>query len=548
VTPDAGAQPGGLSRADGAGPRDLLAYRSAQGRWVVAAMIFGSSVAGIDSTVVAVALPAIGRNLHTGFQGLQWTVTAYTLTLASLILLAGSLSDRWGRRRVFLAGLGWFTLASVLCAAAPGIGWLIAARALQGIGGALMTPASLAIIEAAFQPSDRTHAIGTWAGFSGVSAAIAPFLGGWLLQAGSWRPIFLINVPVAAVVAWMTLRHVPESRDTLLSGRADWLGALAGVGALAAMTYAIIVLPGAGVASPRFAAAAVLALLFSATFAVAEMRGSHPMLPPAIFTPAQFRAANAVTFVVNGALGGFAFVFIPALEIIAGYSPVVAGSALVPVTAVTLLLSGTSGRLAQRIGPRPPLVAGCLLCTAASMLAVRIGPHADYWTAVLPVALLFGLGLASLLPPLTATAMNSAPDSLAGLASGVNNAVARVAGLLWIAALPPLTGLTGGTYTDPVQFRFSFAQISWICAAAFACAALLAATFITGPRRRTPARRLALIQTPVPHLACPVAFRHAPRQTRKPNGSQASNAPVPPVLLHLVSRERGSFTWLAVRE
>ncbi len=343
---------------------------------------------------------------------------------------------------MFLAGLGWFTLASVLCAAAPSIGWLIAARAVQGIGGALMTPASLAIIEAAFQPGDRTRAIGTWAGFSGVSSAIAPFLGGWLLEAGSWRWIFLINVPVAAAVAWMTRRHVPESRDTSLSGSADWPGALAGVAALATITYAIIVLPGGGVRSPGFAAAAVLALLSSATFAVTEWRGSHPMLPPAIFRPAQFRAANAVTFVVNGALGGFAFVFIPALEIIAGDSPVVAGSALVPVTVVTLLLSGASGRLAQRIGPRPPLVAGCLLCTVASMLAVRIGPHAGYWTAVLPVALLFGLGLASLMPPLTASAMNSAPDSLAGLASGVNNAVARVAGLLWIAALPPITGLT----------------------------------------------------------------------------------------------------------
>ena len=414
---------------------------------------------------------------------------------------------------MFLVGLSWFTLASVLCAAAPSIGWLIAARAVQGIGGALMTPASLAIIEAAFQPSDRTRAIGTWAGFSGVSAAIAPFLGGWLLETGSWRWIFLINVPVAAAVAWMTRRHVPESRDTSASGSADWPGALACVVALATITYAIIVLPGGGVKSPEFAAAAVLALLSSATFVVTERRRSHPMLPPAIFRPAQFRAANAVTFVINGALGGFAFVFIPALEIIAGYSPVVAGSALVPVTVVTLLLSGASGRLAQRIGPRPQLVAGSLLCAAASILAVRIGSQASYWTAVLPVAVLFGLGLASLVPPLTATAMNSAPDSLAGLASGVNNAVARVAGLLWIAALPPLTGLTGAVYADPVRFRSSFVQISWICAAAFACAAVLAATFITGPRRPTLSPRLALIQTPVPHLACPVAFRRA-RSTR----------------------------------
>ena len=512
MTPDTGAQPGEPSPAAGSA-RELLAYRSAQGRWVVAAMVLGSSVAGIDSTVVAVALPAIGRNLHAGFQALQWTVTGYTLTLASLILLAGSLSDRWGRRRVFLIGLGWFTAASVLCAAAPGIGWLIAARAVQGIGGALMTPASLAIIEAAFRPGDRTRAIGTWAGFSGVSAAIAPFLGGWLLQAGSWRAIFLINVPVAALTAWTTRRHVPESRDTSAPGSADWPGALAGVAALAAITYAILVLPAAGVASPRFVAAAVLAVLSSLTFAVTERRGSRPMLPPAIFAPAQFRAANAVTFVVNGALGGFAFVFIPALEVVAGYSPVVAGSALVPVTVVTLLLSGTSGRLAQRIGPRPQIVAGCLACAAASVLAVRIGSHAGYWTAIFPVAVLFGLGLASLLPPLTASAMNSAPDSLAGLASGVNNAVARVAGLLWITALPPLTGLTGAAYTRPAQFQSSFAQISWICAAAFTGAAVLAATFITRPDRAARAPRTALVQAPVPHLTCPVAVGRAPGQT-----------------------------------
>jgi EmrB/QacA subfamily drug resistance transporter len=510
VAGDTGAEPGELSPADGSGPRGLLRYSSAQGRWVVAAMVLGSSVAGIDSTVVAVALPAIGRNLHASFQGLQWTVTSYTLTLASLILLAGWLSDRWGRRRVFLAGLGWFTLASVLCAAAPGIGWLIAARALQGVGGALMTPSSLAIIEAAFQPADRTHAIGTWAGFAGVSAATAPFLGGWLLEAGSWRLIFLINVPVAAVTAWTTRRHVPESRDTSLSGRADWPGALAGVAALATATYAIIVLPSGGVQSPGFAAAAVLATASSVTFVVVERRGRHPMLPPAIFRPVQFRAANAVTFVVYGALGGFAFVFIPALEVVAGYSPVVAGSALVPVTVVTLLLSGPSGRLAQRIGPRPQIVAGCLLCAVASMLAVRIGSHAGYWTAVFPLATLFGLGLASLVPPLTASAMNSAPDSLAGLASGVNNAVSRVAGLLWIAALPPITGLTGAVYTDPAQFQSSFGQISWICAAAFACAAVLAATLITGSPRPAQVRRPAFVQTPVPHLACPVDFGHVP--------------------------------------
>ena len=320
MTPDAGAQPGEPSLADGSGPRELLRYRSAQGRWVVAAMILGSSVAGIDSTVVAVALPAIGRNLHVGFQALQWTVTSYTLTLASLILLAGSLSDRWGRRRVFLIGLGWFTLASVLCAAAPSTGWLIAARAVQGIGGALMTPASLAIIEATLQPGDRTRAIGTWAGFAGVSSAIAPFLGGWLLESFySWRWIFLINVPVAAVTAWTTWRHVPESRGTSVSGSADWPGALTGAVALGAITYAIIVLPGEGdQLAEEFVAAMVTAVEVDVD--LPRLRGGwrHPMLPPAIFRVAQFprrecrhlrRQRRPRQLRVR--------VFIPALEIIA---------------------------------------------------------------------------------------------------------------------------------------------------------------------------------------------------------------------------------------
>jgi MFS family permease len=241
----------------------------------------------------------------------------------------------------------------VLCAVAPGIGWLIAARAVQGIGGALMTPASLAIIEAAFQPRDRTHAIGTWAGFSGVSAAIAPFLGGWLLEAGSWRAIFLINVPVAAATAWMTQRHVPESRDTSSFGSTDWPGALAGVTALATITYAIIVLPRAGALSPGFAAAAVLAVASSAAFAITERRSSHPMLPAAIFAPAQFRAANAVTFVVNGALGGFAFVFIPALRRGARRNLHLRTSPPHPGTAAGVRSnSGAPPRLPRRLRPR----------------------------------------------------------------------------------------------------------------------------------------------------------------------------------------------------
>jgi len=367
------------SPSDGCGPGGLLAYRSARGRWVVAAMILGSSVAGIDSTVVAVALPAIGRNLHAGFGGLQWTVAGYTLTLASLILLAGSLSDRWGRRRVFLAGLGWFTAASVLCAAAPGIGWLIAARAVLGVGGALMTPASLAIIEATLVPGDRTHAIGTWAGFSGVSAAIAPFLGGWLLQAGSWRWIFLINIPVAAATAWITRRHVPESRDTPASGRPDWPGAVAGAAALATgnLRDHRPARRGPHVARVRRrrrgARRAVVGNLRRRRTAQQPSHAPAGDLRPGAVPRRQRRHVRH-----QRRPRRLRVRLHPRLQIVAGYSPVAAGSALVPVTAATLLLSGASGRLAQRIGPRPPLVAGCLVCAGASLLAVRIGPDTGY--------------------------------------------------------------------------------------------------------------------------------------------------------------------------
>ena len=289
MAPDRLAQPGDLSPADGSGPHELLRYRSAQGRWVVAAMILGASVAGIDSTVVAVALPAIGRNLHATFQALQWTVTSYTLTLASLILLAGSFSDRWGRRRVFLVGLVWFTLASVLCAAAPDIGWLIGRRTVQGIGGALVAPGQPGDHRGKL-PAQRPHPCDRDVGRlqRGIRRDRTPPPGGSLLEAGSWRAICSsINVPVAAMTAWTTRRHVPESRDTSVSGSVDWLGALTGVVALAAIAYGIIVLPAAGVASPRFAAAVTVAVVASVAFVVTERRARVPCSRRAIFAPAR---------------------------------------------------------------------------------------------------------------------------------------------------------------------------------------------------------------------------------------------------------------------
>ena len=277
---------------------DGVRYASPAGRWILLATILGSGIAFLDATVVNVALPTIGRQLNTGLASLQWTINAYTLTLAGLLLLGGSLGDRNGRQRIFVVGVIWFAVASLLCALAPNAGVLIAARALQGVGGALLTPGSLAIIEASFHPDDRSTAIGAWSGLAGVTTALGPFLGGWLVEAFSWRLIFLINLPLAALVVWVTLRHVPESRDPAAAPKLDLTGAaLAAVG-LAGVTFALTEGAGLGWTSPLILATSVGGVLALAAFVVVERTSSHPMLPLDIFTSRQFTAANLVTFVV----------------------------------------------------------------------------------------------------------------------------------------------------------------------------------------------------------------------------------------------------------
>ncbi len=321
------------------------------------ATVLGSGVAFLDATVVNVALPTIGKELHAGVAELQWIVNAYTLTLAGLILLGGSLGDRYGRRRVFVLGVIWFAAASALCAAAVDVQMLIAARALEGIGGALLTPGSLAIIQASYVQEDRPKAVGAWSGLGGVAGAIGPFLGGWLVSAAGWRWVFLINLPLAAIVVAVTVRHVPETRDETTQGRFDVRGAALAALALAGITYALTEAPQPGASPVVVIVAAVLGVACGAGFVLTERertRTGRPeaMLPLDVFASREFTAVNVVTFVVYGGMGVVFFLFVVTLQVVAGYSPIAAGAATVPITVLMLLLSARGGALAQRIGPR----------------------------------------------------------------------------------------------------------------------------------------------------------------------------------------------------
>lgn len=450
-----------------------IRWGTPRARWVLAATVGGSAIAFLDATTVNVALPALGEDLGASVADLQWTINAYTLAVASLILLAGSLADRYGRRRLFLIGVAWFAAASLLCAIAPTVQALVAARALQGIGGALLTPGSLAIIQASFRPSDRARAVGAWSGLGGVAAALGPVVGGYLVSQASWRWIFLINLPISALVIGITARHVPE---TSAPGRVpgfDLLGSVLAVVGLGASSWALISSGERGI-SPAVAVAGTLGLVALAAFVVVERRGSHPLIPPRIFGSRQFTAANVVTFLMYGGMAGVFFLLVVHLQQVAGFSPIAAGTALMPVTALMLLLSARAGALAQRIGPRLPMSVGPLIIASGMLLMTRIGPGADYVATVLPALVVFGLGLALTVAPLTAAVLAAAEDALTGVASGVNNAVSRAAGLLAVAVLPVVSGLTGAAYRQPVVFAAGFRTAITISAAFVAAGGAIA--------------------------------------------------------------------------
>jgi EmrB/QacA subfamily drug resistance transporter len=445
-----------------------VAYDSTAGRWTIAITVMGSGMAFLDGTVVNVALPELGRDLDASTSSLQWVLNGYLLTLASLILLGGSLGDRRGRRYVFNVGVGLFTVASLLCAIAPNVETLVGARLLQGIGGALLTPGSLAMIEAIFRPGDRARAIGAWSGLGGVATALGPLLGGYLAEEVSWRAIFLINLPIGVFVIVMANRHLPETRDPMASGHLDIRGAaLAGLG-LAGTTYALIEGPEAGL-SASIVLPAALGLGALVAFVVAERRSPNPMVPLDIFSSHQFKAANAVTFVVYAALGGVFFLLVAFLQISLGYSAIAAGAAAMPVTAIMLAFSARAGALAQRIGPKMPLTVGPIVIAIGMFLMTMIEPGDDYVTAILPAVVVFGTGLTLVVAPVTATVLAAADARHAGIASGINNAVARVAGLLAVAVLPLIAGLSGDSFFDPGEMEDGFRM------AVYACAALAAA-------------------------------------------------------------------------
>ena len=465
-----------------AGGAASLSVASGQGRWVIAAAVLGSGVATLDATVVGIALPDIGRDFHTGVAALQWVVTGYSLTLAAFLLLGGSLGDRVGRRRVFQAGVIWFALASAACGVAPDQAVLIGARIVQGVGGALLTPASLAILQASFAPDERARAIGAWSALGGVTTAAGPLIGGYLIAAGSWRWVFFINLPVAALVVAVTARHVPESRNPAAAGGPDLPGAALAVVALAGLVYGLIEGPAGGWGRPGTVGALIAsALAFPGFFALERHRRS-PMLPMALFADRQFSAANAVTFVVYAGIGGALFLIPVTLQIVAGYTPLASGLALLPVTAIMLAFSARSGRLATRIGPRLQMSVGPLGVGAGLLLLTRAAHPGSYAGRVLPAVAVFGAGLAITVAPLTATAMAAAPSQLAGTASAINNVVARAAGLLAVAVLPVAAGLTGPAALQPVRLAAGFRTAVIIAGAACAAGGGIAAAFIRNPR------------------------------------------------------------------
>ena len=459
-----------------------LRYSSARGRWVLLATVLGSAMASIDATVVGIALPAIGRDFHAGLASLQWVVTAYTLTLAGLLLLAGALGDRYGRRKVFLIGVVWFAIASALCGVAPNAPFLIGARALQGVGAALLTPGSLAILQASFRPEDRGKAIGAWSGLSGVGTAIGPFLGGWLIQAVSWRLIFAINLPMAVLVVIVARRHVPESRDTSLTGRVDLVGGVLVTVGLIGLTYGLIEGAG-GWTRPAPLAALIAGVVLLAAFIAYERRETAPLLNLKLFASTQFTSANAVTFIVYAALGGTLFLLPIQLQQVSGYTALEAGISLLPVTVIMLLLSARSGALAARIGPRLQMTVGPLLLAVGLALFGRVGPSGNYITEVLPAVLVFGLGVAANVAPLTTTVLAAVPAEHAGMASAVNNDVARAASLIAVAVLPAAAGLSGSSYLHPAQFSSGFHTASYISAGLCVFGGVLAGLTIRNPAR-----------------------------------------------------------------
>ena len=405
----------------------------ATSRWVLAATILGSSMAFIDGTVVNVALPVLQKDLQASVSSVQWVVEAYALFLSALVLVGGSLADRFGRRRIFAIGVAVFAASSAACALAPGVWWLVAARAVQGIGAALLIPSSLAILGSAFSSRERGRAVGTWSSLTAVAGAVGPVVGGWLVQVASWRAVFFVNLPIAAAVFFIALRKVPETRNPS-AVRLDLPGAFAATVGLALLVFGLIEAPAAGWGDPRVWVSLTAGGLALAAFVVVEWKSAHPMVPLALFRIRAFAGVNLLTLFLYGALSATFFLLPFDLIQAKGYSPSRAGAAILPLIVLIFALSRPAGAIADRFGPRIPLTVGPAVAALGFFLLAVLGRDSRYATTLLPALAVLGLGMAITVAPLTTAVLNAVGERDTGTASGINNAVARVAGLVAIAA------------------------------------------------------------------------------------------------------------------
>lgn len=453
-------------------------------RWTLIGSILGSGAVFIEGSVTNVALPAIARDLHLGITGLQWTMNGYLLTLSALILLGGALGDRFSRRKVFAWGLVGFAVASLACAAAPNLILLVTARVFQGIAGGVLVPNSLALLESTFEGEERGAAVGHWASWSAVSTAVGPLLGGWIVDAASWRFVFVIMVPFAiagAIAVTVAGRAMKESKS---AATVDYAGAALMTLGLAAIVGALMLGPDRGFTTLYPVSLGVAGIVLLVAFVIVENHTKDALLPPGTFASRQFAGVNAATFAIYAALTGLFFLLMLQLQNVLDYSALEAGASLMPINVLLLVISPLAGRIAERRGPRFPMAGGALVATIGMLLFALVRPGATYWTSVLPAAIVFGIGLASLVAPLTTVALTSLGEQRAGLASGVNNSVARVAGLLATAIIPLAAGLGGAHSLSGATLANGFTRAMFICAGLCAVGSVISLVTMIGRAKR----------------------------------------------------------------